>query len=192
MWFIVGLGNPGEKYEATRHNLGFMVVDECVAGSKYQVVWEDSKKFKSWIAKTNDLIFTKPQTYMNNSGLAVKLLTTYYKLLTTDVIIVHDDIDLPLGKIKIRLGGSAGGHHGVESVINSLSNDKFVRVRLGIGTLHSQRSERDRQHTDTERFVLEPFASSEKAKVKQLVKHGAKALELIITEGLAAAQNRYH
>lgn len=221
MKLIVGLGNPGEKYEGTRHNLGFMVAEEV--GKRLGAVgdsWKLEKKFKAEVfeltyqkpgtspvgefanrflnreifslKETEQIFLVKPQTFMNNSGQAVKKISDYYKISLADVIVVHDDIDLPLGKIKIRLGGSAGGHHGVESVIGSLGDDKFLRVRLGIGTLHSQRSERDRQHSDTEHFVLELFATSEKAKVKQLIKRSQQAIESIIESGLEAAQNQYN
>ncbi len=192
MKLIVGLGNPGEKYASVRHNLGFIVVDKLVASSKDQVAWEDSKKFKSQIAKSKNIIFVKPQTYMNNSGLAVKLLTTYYKLPTTDLIVVHDELDLPLGKIKVRIGGAAAGHHGVESIINTLKTDKFIRVRLGIGNLRTQSGEHKGQSISAEKFVLEVFLHSEKSQVKQMVKKALKAVDLILEKGLETAQNQFN
>lgn len=182
MKLIVGLGNPGEKYVGVRHNLGFMVADELVDSSKYKVVWEDSKKFKSIIAKAGDLIFVKPQTYMNNSGLAVKLLTAYYKLPATNVIVIHDELDLPLGKIKVRIGGAAAGHHGVESIIASLGTDQFIRVRVGIGPAVGV----------VERFVLKPFVSREKPQVKHVIKQALKAIDLLLEKGLEKAQNQYN
>src|SRR5690348_15063745 len=112
MKLIVGLGNPGEKYEKTRHNLGFMVVEQFLKDfERVGIVWDNSKKFKSDVLEINvgleKVIIAKPKTYMNNSGLAVQLLTSYYKLPTEDIIIVHDELDLPLGYLKIRLGGSS-------------------------------------------------------------------------------------
>ena len=185
MKLLIGLGNPGDQHDKTRHNLGFMVLDEYAKkhlGPK--IIWELDNKFKSDILKIDkDLWLIKPQTYMNNSGLAIKLLTTYYKIPTTDVIIVHDELDLPLGKIKVRLGGAAAGHHGVESIIASLGTDQFIRVRLGIGVLkiHS-----------AEKFVLEPFLHSEKAQVKHMIKQAIKALDILVKEGLVVAQNQYN
>lgn len=193
MKIIVGLGNPGEKYASVRHNLGFMVLDKYVASSKQQVVWEENKKCKSQIARVSyDILVVKPLTYMNNSGLAVQLLTTYYKLPTTDVIVIHDDLDLPLGKIKVRLGGAAAGHHGVESIINALGTDQFIRVRLGIGNLNSQSGEHHHRHFNAESFVLAPFMPSEKSKVKHMIKQATLAIETLLDKGLEEAQNQYN
>ncbi|MBI2018121.1 aminoacyl-tRNA hydrolase [Candidatus Daviesbacteria bacterium] len=203
MKLIVGLGNPGEKYTKVRHNLGFMVVEELGKRVKGQgESWKYEEKFKSEILdftlNASRLTLVKPQTYMNNSGIAVKLLTTYYKLpasrgeSTTDLIVIHDDLDLPLGKIKVRLGGAAAGHHGVESIINSLGTDKFIRVRLGIGNLRTQSSEHKHAHVDTNKFVLEPFRHSEKSKVKHMIKQAVKALDILLEQGLEKAQNQFN
>lgn len=193
MKLIVGLGNPGEKYTGVRHNLGFEVVDELVnrlqgAGDS----WKYNEKFKAEIIKVGDLILARPQTYMNNSGLAVKLLATYYKILTTDIIVIHDELDLPLGKIKVRLGGAAAGHHGVESVINSLGSDQFIRVRLGIGNLKTQSAEHKKVHVSAEKFVLEAFMPKEHTKVKHMIQQASKALEILLEKGLDVAQNQYN
>lgn len=192
MKLIVGLGNPGEKYASVRHNLGWSVVDALVAGSKQLVVWEDNKKLKSLVLKVGDVIFAKPLTYMNNSGLAIKLLTTYYKLPATNVIVIHDELDLPLGKIKVRIGGAGAGHHGVESIIAALGTDRFIRVRLGIGNLRTQSGERRGQSKLTEKFVLEPFVPREKPQVKHMIKQALKALDLLLEKGLEKAQNQYN
>ncbi len=195
MKLIVGLGNPGEKYAKVRHNLGFMVLDAFVDKGNWGD-WGHEGKLKSEILKQvqNDtgaaLILAKPQTFMNNSGMAVKLLTTYYKLPSTDVMVIHDDLDLPLGKIKVRLGGAAAGHHGVESIISSLGTDQFIRVRLGIGNLKTQSSEHKKVHVSAEKFVLEPFMHSEKSQVKHMIKHAFKALQILLDKGLAEAQNQ--
>lgn len=164
MKLIVGLGNPGEKYAKVRHNLGFMVLDELVDN------WEENKKLKSLISKKDDLIFAKPLTYMNNSGLAVKLLTIAYNLVPSALIIVHDDLDLMLGQIKVRTGGSAAGHHGVESIIEALGTDQFTRVRLGIGN-----------QKPSEKFVLDPFEPSELPQVKHMIK---QAVDMLMVEKL--------
>ena len=176
MKLIVGLGNPGEKYSKVRHNLGFMVLDELVDS------WEENKKLKSLIFKKDDLILAKPLTYMNNSGLAVKILTTYYKIHNTDLIIIHDDLDLMLGQIKVRVGGSAAGHHGVESIIQALGTDQFTRVRLGIGNQKSHSGEHQRVHFEAEKFVMKPFEPGELPKVKHMIK---QAVDMLMSDQLS-------
>lgn len=181
MKLVVGLGNPGDKYAGTRHNLGFDVVDALGKRVKGQgESWKYEEKFKSEVLNftLNASRFTlvKPQTYMNKSGMAVKLFTTYYKLPTTNIIVVYDELDLPLGKIKIRLGGAAAGHHGVESIIESLGTDKFNRVRLGIGNLRTQSGERKGQTVSAEKFVLSAFMHSEKPQVKHMIKQAIRSL----------------
>jgi len=191
MKLIVGLGNPEDKYAKTRHNLGFEVLDELV--KKLNLIdWTMEDKFKAEIIKAPEIILAKPQTYMNNSGLAVKLLTAYYKLPTTDLIVVYDELDLPLGKIKVRMGGAGAGHHGVESIINELGTDQFVRVRLGIGNLKTQSGEHKAAHVSAEKFVLEPFLHSEKAHVKHMLKQALKALQILIDQGLEKAQSQFN
>lgn len=200
MKLIVGLGNPGEKYQGVRHNLGFMVVDEWIKkldDGRWKMGvedrnWKMEQKFKAEVLGLAELIVAKPQTYMNNSGLAVKLLSAYYKLPATNVIIVHDELDLPLGKIKVRMGGAGAGHHGVESIINALGTDQFIRVRLGIGNLKTQSAERKGAHVSAEKFVLEPFLSSEKAQLKHMIKQSFKALDLLIKSGLEKTQNQFN
>lgn len=201
MKLVVGLGNPGEKYSKIRHNLGFMAIDELAKRVKGQGgSWKYEEKFKSEILQLNytllpnpyTLILTKPQTYMNNSGLAVKLLTAYYKIPATDLIVIHDELDLPLGKIKVRLGGAAAGHHGVESIIKSLGTDQFIRVRLGIGNLKTQSAEHKKVHVSAEKFVLEPFMHSEKSQIKHMLKQAVKALQILLEAGLEKAQNQFN
>ncbi len=190
MKLVIGLGNPGEQYIGTRHNLGFKVLDELVKeswpasnASRSDAGWEESKKLKSQIIKIDQIIFAKPQTYVNNSGLAVRLLSDYYKIVPENIIIIHDELDLSLGKIKVRMGGAAAGHHGVESVIDALNTDQFIRVRLGIGSF---------THLSPEKFVLEQFTHSEKPQVKHMIKQVIKALDLLLEKGLDVAQNQFN
>ena len=132
---------------------------------------------------------------MNNSGQTVSLLTNYYKLPSTDLIVVHDDLDLVLGRIKVRLGGAAAGHHGVESIIKELGTDQFIRIRLGIGNEKTQLGEHKKSGKlgfNAERFVVEEFTSKEHSPVKHMIKRAIEALEMILKDGLDSAQNQFN
>ncbi len=199
MKLIVGLGNPGEKYEDTRHNLGFRVVDVLARQFIVDGLWLIEKKFKSEILEINELstnnyklLLAKPQTYMNNSGMSVRLIADFYKISLEDIIIIHDDLDLILGKIKIRVGGASAGHHGVESVIKYLNDDKFVRVKIGIGSQDSFEGEHKRKNFNAEKFVVSIFDDSEKTKLKKIIKDALKAVETILEKGVEKAQNSYN
>lgn len=193
MKLIIGLGNPGEKYQGTRHNLGFEVLEKLISKGNYQQLWVENKRFKAEIIKVDDqLMLVKPLTHMNNSGMAVVALANFYKITPEDIIIVHDELDLPLGQIKVRLGGSGAGHHGVESVIEKLGKDQFIRVRLGIGNWKTQSSEHGGNHLSVESYVLAQFLPKEKSSVKSLIKKGVRALEVILEKGLKSAQNQFN
>ena len=192
---IVGLGNPGDKYTNTRHNLGFEILEHfCRKINAPEFSF--NKKFNAEISQVTingeQLVLVRPQTFMNNSGTAVSAVKNFFKLDPANVIIVYDELDLPLGQIKIRLGGAAAGHHGVESIIESLGTDQFVRVRAGIGSLRTESSEHHKDHKVAEKYVVEDFHSDERSKVKHLVKHASGALELLLTEGLDKAQNQFN
>lgn len=192
MKLIVGLGNPGEKYEGTRHNLGFLTVDEY-SRKKGLGEWKLNNGFKSELIESEfKIILAKPKTYMNNSGMAVSLLVNYFKILSEDLIVIHDDLDLHLGQIKIRFGGASAGHHGVESIIDKLGTDKFIRVRLGIGNWKTTSSEHGGNSMNVENFVLESFLSDEKHVVKQMIKKAIKAIDIVLKEGLEKAQNQFN
>jgi len=191
MKMIVGLGNPEDRYSKTRHNLGFDMIDKFAKELEGEE-WGMEDKFKAEVIKKDDLILVKPQTFMNNSGIAVRLIADYFKITPEDIVVIHDDLDLPLGKIKVRIGGAAAGHHGVESIINSLDTDKFIRVRLGIGNLRTQSGERKGQTVSAEKFVLDIFSQSEKSPVKHMLKQAAKALKILLEDGLEKAQNQFN
>ena len=148
MKLIVGLGNPGAKYQQTRHNLGFMVLDKL--GEKLTPVektfWQESKKFNALLLKTEKAILMKPQTFMNASGIAVAKVANFYKIKPQDIWIIHDEVDLPLGKTRIRLGGGTAGHRGIESIIKQLGHDQFIRFRLGIGHPLKERTKSQRSN----------------------------------------------
>jgi len=167
MLIIVGLGNPGQQYENTRHNLGFMAVDALAL--KLGLNWETSKKFKADLAKNSEYILVKPQDFMNNSGQAVSAVLSYYKLLprklglikTTDadlseiLTVIHDDLDIDFGKYKISVDSRSAGHKGVESIINHLKTKNFKRIRIGIKTPALE-------HIPPDKFVLQKFNAEEK------------------------------
>lgn len=205
MKLIVGLGNPGEKYERTRHNLGFMVLDELL--EKFEPVdktfWDNNKNLKSELkllpAKsqklnaTSRILLAKPTTFMNNSGFAVSKVLSFYKIAPFELIVIHDDLDLPFGKIRVRFGGASGGHRGVESIINVLGTDKFLRVRLGIGK--SGKINDERRTTNGERvsrYVLSTFASNERGKVKTMIKETLRTINLILKHGIEAYMSKYN
>ncbi len=132
---IVGLGNPGSKYEKTKHNIGFMAIDNIV--KNLDVTFTDDKNFKAQIGSTfinhEKVYFVKPTTFMNNSGIAVKALLTYYNIDITDLIVIYDDLDMEISKLRLRSKGSAGGHNGIKSIIAHIGTQKFNRIKVGIG-----------------------------------------------------------
>ncbi len=203
MKLIVGLGNPGEKYERTRHNLGFMVLEAFL--KKFEdiahTVWEDNKKLKSDITiiewepqtsgkTTEKVILAKPKTFMNNSGMAVSLIANFYKIPPEDIWIINDEVDLPLGSLKIRFGGASAGHKGVTSIIASLGTDKFWRFRMGIGAQKEKVPGKKLKPIDD--FVLGGFGESERGKAREIIKKGTKAIEDALEEGLEKAMNRFN
>lgn len=191
MKLIVGLGNPGDQYLGTRHNLGFLILDEYAR--KHNLgEWNISHKSKAQLIQTPGLILARPQTYVNNSGLAVKFLSDYYKIKPVDVIVVYDELDLHIGTIKIRLGGAAAGHHGVESIINSLGIDQFIRIRCGIGHWKTQGWEKRGAAENMDSYVLQPFNETESSEIKTLIKTAIKAIDTLLEKGLAKAQNQHH
>ena len=196
MKLIVGLGNPGDKYKDTRHNVGFMVVEKLaheLGGS--DVKWGNEEKHKALIAKTGDVLLMKPTTFMNASGVAVSSAVHFYKLTPEDVWVIHDDLDLPLGKIRIRVGGASAGHHGVDSLIRELGSDKFTRIRLGIGRGTSQSgtvADRKLHPSSVIDFVLSRFGKSEAGELKHLVKEGVEAVRIALFKGIDKAMNRFN
>ncbi len=200
MKLIVGLGNPGLKHEKARHNLGFMVIDAFFKDfSSVKEAFREEKKFKaealeiSWQPKKDvaeKVILAKPVTFMNGSGLAVSSIANFYKINPTDVWIIHDEVDLPLGGMKIRFGGASAGHKGVESIINSLGTDKFWRFRMGIGPQREKITGKKVKPIDD--FVLSEFGEAERGKAREVIKKGVKAIEYALEEGLEKAMNRFN
>jgi len=196
MKIIFGLGNPGGEYKDTRHNIGFMVVDKLGHElGKDTAVFKEEEKFKSALARVGDVLLVKPVIFMNNSGIAVSSILNFYKLQPSDIIVIHDDMDLPLGKIKIRESGSSAGHHGVQSIMDKLHTDKFLRVRLGIGKGKENtglNTDRRLNQQTVIHFVLSHFSRHEAGALKHLIKNGTEAVRVILTEGVDKAMNRYN
>jgi len=200
MKLIVGLGNPGEKYEQTRHNVGFVALDHLLEDytTLKRTFWEKESDTKSLIKRLTiegeDVLLAKPQTFMNNSGEAVGRLMAKYKIATEDVYIIYDDLDLPLGKLRIRFGGAAGGHKGVESILAHVKSDKFLRIRLGIGRPIRMEDRRQKQKINhsVEDYVIAPFTSSEKSKVRTMINQTTKSLCLILAHGIKLYMSKYN
>ena len=187
MKVIVGLGNPGLKYGLTKHNVGFMLVNALAEKLGIsETEWKD--KFEALVAETRigteKVLLVKPMTYMNDSGRAVGPLLSWYKLEPEDLVVVHDDMDIPTGTIRIRKKGSAGGHNGIKSVLAHVGDEHFTRVRIGIGRPLPGWSVID--------HVLAPFPGEEVPKIREAIEYLLPAVETIVTEGTDLAMNKYN
>ncbi len=177
MKLIIGLGNPGKEYEKTRHNAGFLAVDKIVDSIKYQVL-SIKQKFNAeifqGIINNEKIILVKPQTFMNNSGQAVKAILDYYKINPEDIIVIHDDLDIPLGEFKISKNKNSGGHKGVQSIIDYLGTKDFTRIRIGIGAKSGVQV--STYKIPTEKFVLEKFSGEEIGEIKRVIEEVVHSL----------------
>ena len=182
MYLIVGLGNPGLQYVDTRHNVGFMLLDYLANDSNESF---SESKWKALIVKTiiwdESVVFLKPQTYMNASGNAVAVVAKYYKLSKANILVIHDDLDLPLGRIKIVSGGGAGGHKGILSCIDHLGTRNFPRIKIGIG--------RPADPISPEKYVLSRFRSDEHEVITQKIKVVVEGIRIFVQQGISAAMN---
>ncbi|GAA4477477.1 aminoacyl-tRNA hydrolase [Microbacterium panaciterrae] len=186
-WLVVGLGNPGAKYAATRHNVGQLVVDELAArrGETFREHKGGARVVETWLRPGGDkIVLAKPNTYMNVSGTPVAALVRFYSVDPERVILVHDELDIPFDTIKLKVGGGHGGHNGIRDVAQALTTPEFPRVRVGIGRPPGRQDPAD--------WVLSPFASAERANLPILVSDAADAVEQLIGEGLVAAQQKHH
>jgi len=179
MWIIVGLGNPGKIYSQTRHNLGFMVVDRVAELLSFPP-WKKKNDCVFTTHKESGLMLVKPMTYMNRSGQAVAEIVRYNPVI--ELVVVHDDLDLPVGAIKIRQKSSSGGHKGVASIIEYLKRQDFIRIKIGIG----------RSGGSVEEYVLSPFKQDEIPLIKETIQKASEAVCLLCREGLEKAQNLYN
>ena len=187
MKLIVGLGNPGREYRDTRHNVGFMVVDEIAR--RHQLTWAmaPSQVPDAFIAKRfppAPLMLAKPLTFMNRSGAAVSALTSYYRIDPADLLVVYDDVDLPFGRLRARPSGSAGTHNGMRSIVQSLGGTGFPRLRVGIG-----RGDRRRDLAD---LVLSKFERAEQDQLESVIARAADAAEMFAAEDILKVMNAYN
>ena len=185
MFLIVGLGNPGKKYEKTRHHAGFLALDELCRSEglpdfkeKFSGVWTRGKVFGG-----PEVVALKPLTFMNLSGDSVQPASTFLKAVPAEIIVLHDELDLPFGQVRLKSGGGHGGHNGLRSIIERLGTPDFVRVRMGIGRPPPG------FRGDVADYVLEGFDASERAELPDLVSRALRAVKLVVTDGLAAAMN---
>jgi peptidyl-tRNA hydrolase, PTH1 family len=187
-WLVVGLGNPGKEYAANRHNVGFMVAD--LLASRVGAKFGRSKRAHAEVAEGRlglggpKLVLAKPLTYMNLSGAPVVSLAQFFKVPVTNVIAVHDELDVPFGQVRAKRGGGEGGHNGLRSMSKSLSDKEYARVRFGIGRPPGPQDPAD--------YVLSDFSGVERKELEFLVDRAADVVEAIVFEGVEWAQNKYH
>jgi PTH1 family peptidyl-tRNA hydrolase len=183
-WLLVCLGNPGKEYENTRHNIGFLVCDEL---ERREGVKVNKLRYRALTGEARlggqRVLVLKPQTYMNLSGESVHLAGGFYKIPPDHVLVISDDVALPLGKLRIRAGGSAGGHNGLKNIIAHLGTDQFPRIRVGVGAPDQR---------DMVDWVIGHFSQSERKVVDEAVKKALDAVECVIEKGVQEAQNRYN
>lgn len=186
-WLVVGLGNPGPRYELTRHNVGQLVVDELAdrRGEGFKSHKANARVAETWLRPGGaKLILAKPNSFMNVSGGVVANLARFYGIDAERIVIVHDEIDIPFDTIKLKAGGGHGGHNGVRDVAKALDTPEFARVRVGVGRPNGRQDAAD--------HVLDPFSSTERKNLPVLLADAADAVEQLVDEGLLAAQQKHH
>jgi PTH1 family peptidyl-tRNA hydrolase len=183
---IVGLGNPGIEYQFTPHNLGFLTIDRIANGLGIEVRNRQCRALTARATIADEpVVLAKPGTYMNLSGLSVRELVTEHQVdVKQDLVVIYDELDLPLGTIRIRQRGSSAGHNGMESILGALGTDEFLRIRLGIAP--------DRKVSDSVKYVLTPFRKAQDQIVDDVLDTAALAVETVLKEGAAAAMNRFN
>jgi len=187
MKLIVGLGNPGKEYAGNRHNIGFLCLNYFARLNRIEFNKKQSKaRVGQGSVSGTSVILSKPQTFMNASGESVKLLVEKYKINLEDLIVIHDELDLPPGKIRIKSGSSAGGHRGAQSIISCLGRQDFIRIRVGIGRPLNG----DEDHIIN--YVLEDFTGEESKIFEEIIPKVSEAIHSILTAGLTATMNKYN
>lgn len=199
MHLIIGLGNPGEKYIKSRHNAGFIMLRSIVEDD----AWTSESREKSLISHETfmdrELLFAMPQTFMNNSGLAVKTLQKKHGVSPENIIVIHDDIDLPFGTWKIQYGRGAGGHNGVQSIVDQIGTNEFIRFKIGIAPVnvdgHAMKPKPgifQSQKAAVSKYVLKDFSKGDQDKLKVLAKEVREAVEMLVKDGRQAAMNKFN
>lgn len=183
---VVGLGNPGPTYAKTRHNLGFMVADVLAGriGSAFKVHKRSGAEVVTGRLAGTSVVLAKPRCYMNESGRQVGPLAKFYSVPPQQIVVIHDELDIDFGRIRLKIGGGEGGHNGLRSVASALGSKDFHRVRIGVG--------RPPGRKDPAAYVLENFSATERAEVPTIVEQAADATEILIAQGLETAQNTVH
>ena len=180
MYLVAGLGNPGDKYKYTRHNIGFLVIDEITKNLSTTNI--TNPLFKAIVQKISTTLFVKPQTFMNNSGESIVSIANYYKIPNENIIIIHDDLDLPFGTVKFKNGGGHGGHNGLRSIDEHIGKD-YTRIRIGIGKPQNKKDVAD--------FVLSNFSKNESNYLEDIIVHVIKALEVLKNDSLNTVKSLY-
>lgn len=178
MRLVVGLGNPGDEYERTRHNVGFRLVDRLAGGESW------TQKFEGEFLRKGELLLARPLTYMNESGRFVGALARFFKVAAEDVLVCYDEIALPLGRLRLRPSGSAGGQNGMRSVISHLGTDKVPRLRIGIGP--------QPEGMPSEVYVLKKFSKEQEEQLPSVLDRAAQAVDVFVSQGLEPAMNRFN
>jgi len=185
VWYLVGLGNPGNRYRFTRHNLGFLVLDRFA--SQRQISWKERKRV-AMIGRgstgDHEIVLVKPITFMNNSGQVLSPIVRKSGVTTSSILVIHDDLDLPLGKLKIKRGGGPGGHKGVASIQRELNDADFLRLKMGIGRPEDLEAAED--------YVLRSFSKEDAEDLQAFIDQGAEAISCILQEGESQAMNLFN
>lgn len=188
MKLICGLGNPGREYERHRHNIGFMVVEALLPRARAEL---NHEKFQARVGQGTlggeKVLFLEPQTYMNLSGRSVAEAARFYKVAVEDILVIHDELDMPFGRLQLKVGGGSGGHNGLKSTVSSLGADGFIRLRLGIGKPQGPNAKER-----VAGYVLSNFDDAERRQLDDLIALAADAADTWVRDGLATAMNRYN
>ena len=180
MYLIVGLGNIGDRYQLTRHNIGFLVIDEITKNLNTSNI--NNPNFKANVLKSGYNLFVKPNTYMNLSGEAVVAIKDYYKIDVENIIVIHDDLDLPFGTVKFKVGGGHAGHNGLRSIDSHIGKD-YIRVRIGIG--------KPEDRADVANYVLSNFSKEELNKLEGIITHTIKAIDALKSEDIVEVKSKF-
>ena len=181
IWLVAGLGNPGPEYAATRHNIGFMVVDQFAA--QFGSTWEKSTKWDALSAKCGAVLLVKPMSFMNRSGYPLLTITQFYEIEPREILVVLDDLALPLGRLRLRSRGGSGSHNGLESIIMQFGTEEIPRLRIGIG---------EAPHEGSVDYVLSRFFEEEKPTVRSTIDRAVQAAKCAIDNGLNSAMNTFN